>query len=77
MFENKQILPRLFCDLLSMILLSRWGGNASGPENDLIRLGDEIGDLPGDAVRGDAKSGDSVRGDADGDGDGTACNIEF
>lgn len=31
-----------------------------------------MGDRPGDAVRGDVRSGDSVRGDADGDGDGTA-----
>ena len=31
-----------------------------------------MGDRPGDAVRGDIRRGDSVRGEADGDGDGTA-----
>ena len=67
MKQRVKNLPRLFCDLLSIILRSIWGGKASGPEKDLIKLGDEIGDLPGDSVRGDAACGDAVRGDADGD----------
>lgn len=50
--RNGRILPRLFWDRLRVILFSSEGGNASGPENDLIRLGDVIGEMPGDAVLG-------------------------
>lgn len=35
-----------------MIVFSSDGGKASTPENDRIRLGDVIGEMPGEAVCG-------------------------
>jgi hypothetical protein len=37
---------------LRVILFSSEGGNASGPENERIRLGEVIGEMPGEAVLG-------------------------